>query len=132
MNRRGDCGAATLAAVGLVAVLLIGAAVAGQLSRAVAAAHRADAAADLTALSAATAIAELAASPCAAAAQTARRNGAALLSCQVSYPQSGVQVDVKLRNVASIWPVAAATADARAGLREVPLTGSARPPAWPP
>lgn len=131
MRFRSDSGAATLAAIGVAAVLLVGIAVAAQLVRAVAASHRAAAAADLAALSAATAVTRLAAAPCDAAARTARSNGAELVSCGVSYPASGVQVAVGVRNLQRIWPQTAASAQARAGLREVPVSG-APAPAWPP
>lgn len=132
MNARREHGAATVAALAMTLVLLVGVAVAGQLTRAAVARHRAAAAADLAALSAVTAVLRFEAAPCDAAAATAGSNGAELLACEVVHPVTGAEVEVRVRNRERIWPVGAARAGARAGLREVPGTRPAPAPAWPP
>jgi secretion/DNA translocation related TadE-like protein len=122
MRRRpttGDAGAATVIGVALAAVIAVGVFVAGQIARAVVVNHRADTAADFAALAAANALLEFDADPCASAREIAGANEADLLSCSVSYAGAVAVVSVEVRGNQQAWPVQAALASAKAGLRPV-------------
>lgn len=109
-----------VAALGIVVVL----SVAGlQLGAAASAAHRARAAADLSALAAATALQVGDPTPCARASDLARRNDAELLECVLGAAES---VRVRVSTTAALsWPGVPdrAVAAARAGPSDV-LGGS--------
>ncbi len=112
-----DRGAATLAAVCLCGVLAVGIVVAGQLAAAAVLVQRTNAAADLTALAAAAALLELAEEPCLHSQSIAGRNAVVLVSCTTSYPAAGPEVVVVVRSNGRVWPLPAAQASSRAGLR---------------
>lgn len=117
MTRRhppaGDEGVASLYVLALAVVLAAAAAAIGLLGLAVAAAHRATAAADLAALAGADGAVEGPARACSLAGTVAARNAALLESCQVT----GAVVEVSVRGTrtglsAALGPV---RARARAG-----------------
>jgi secretion/DNA translocation related TadE-like protein len=83
---RGDGGSATVAAVGVIAVLLVLTGSGLTLSSAVLASHRARSAADLASLAGASALmrGEPTGAACARAAAIARRGGAELVSCRAA------------------------------------------------
>jgi secretion/DNA translocation related TadE-like protein len=126
----GDAGAATVIGVALVAVIAVGVFVAGQVARAVVLNHRADTAADFAALTAANALLEFAADPCASAREIAGANQADLISCSVTHAGAGAVVSVEVRGHQQVWPIQAAMASAKAGLRRV--SDEAVPAASPP
>lgn len=117
-SRDPDRGSATIWVLGCV--LLVGTVLVVTLVRAVAvlARHRAESAADLAALAAATRIGT-SGPPCAAAADLAARNGARLVSCRLRVDPDGRAGTVVVRvSAAATLPVVGArevTASARAG-----------------
>jgi len=116
---RSDRGAATLAAVALCGVLVVGLVCVAILGRAAAQAQRTRSAADLAALAGAVAVAQLSDDPCGRSAEIARRNAAVQQSCQVRYPVQGAEVTVAVRSATQVWPVGWFAAHARAGLRPI-------------
>ncbi|MFW5472644.1 Rv3654c family TadE-like protein [Knoellia sp. CPCC 206450] len=115
MSRHGERGSGTVLVVAAVAaVLLLG--IAGlQVGAAASAAHRARAAADLSALAAASALQEGGADPCGRAAHLARRNSARVVDCLLR-PDDSVLVRVTT-DLDLAWPglPRTAVASARAG-----------------
>jgi len=108
----GERGAATLLIVAAAGLLLfVGLALSG-VSAVVVAQRRAQSAADLAALSGATAAAD-GRDGCAAAAATARANGAALVSCVAG--ADDVRVSVRVRASGPAGRAVDVVADARAG-----------------
>ncbi|WP_307787845.1 Rv3654c family TadE-like protein [Mycolicibacterium sp. S2-37] len=108
-----DRGAATLAAVGVIVVLV---AVTGGLAvvgSAVLARHRAQAAADLSALAAAGRLASGVENACAHAASVAAAMGVAVARCQLDGLDVVVTVDVPVGF--GVWDLGPARAAARAG-----------------
>lgn len=118
--RRRDAGSATVLAVALASVLVGGLLVVGQLGRAAAISQQAATAADLAALSAASAFLSLRGDPCDRGAQVARLNGADAVSCLITHPAAGAEVEVTVRSAERVWPVGAMQRSARAGVRPVP------------
>ena len=110
--RRGERGSASLFAVSCLAVLLVLGAALGVVAAMVRAHRVAQSAADLAALSAATAIGG-GRDPCAAGDATAAANGARLVSCRVV----GREVTVQVTVTGPHWlgQNADLSADARAG-----------------
>lgn len=88
---QGEQGMGTVATTGAAALLLVVTVAAAHLGAAVSATHRARAAADLAALSAASVAVSGSGDPCAVAGAVARANGASLRQC-VSAPDLSVQV----------------------------------------
>jgi secretion/DNA translocation related TadE-like protein len=124
---RGDAGAALVAALALCVLVSIGAVVVAQLGRMAVVQERARAAADLAALAAAGSLLSLSEDPCAAAARTAARNRAHVLSCALVGAGAEVVVEVQVRHRG--WPAGSLAAQARAGVRPVRGPGpSASPP----
>jgi secretion/DNA translocation related TadE-like protein len=115
-------GAATLWAVALCGLIGLGILAVGIVGRGVALSHRTAAAADLAALAGASAVLQVQADPCGHAAAIAVRNGAEQISCSVSYPQPGAQVEVVVRSRADAVPWGRFEKRARAGVR--PITGA--------
>ena len=109
-----DRGSATVAVVGVVAVMLAMTVGALMVISAVVASHRAQSAADLAALGAAAALVrgEPALTACAFAGAVASRNGAGLVTCQ-SDPDLSVTIEVRVP--ATMTHVGTATARSRAG-----------------
>lgn len=120
MSRRGvqhsrERGSGTVLTMAAIGVLLILSAAATQLGAVASAAHRARAAADLSALAGATAVSEGAAAPCTVALELARRNGARLVLCRL---ETGESLRVRVvTEVSRAWAGLPATvgAEARAG-----------------
>jgi secretion/DNA translocation related TadE-like protein len=109
----GDDGMATVTAVGLAAVVSAAAVVGVLLAGAVAARHRAGAAADFAAIAAAQHAVEGTAAACRSAAQIARSDGARLEMCRLAGTTAEVRVRVELPGpLARLGP---ARATARAG-----------------
>ncbi len=86
-------GAATVLAAGLSVVLAVAATIAVLVASAVLATHKARAAADLSALAAATAMAA-GYNPCLTAEQIARENGAVVVTCRVEGSEASFVVAV--------------------------------------
>jgi secretion/DNA translocation related TadE-like protein len=107
-------GSATVWVLALSGVLLSFAAAAVLIGTAVAARHRAEAAADLAALAAAGSAVSGTADPCVAAASIASANGAVLESCTVD-PGAVVEIRVGVRVAMASLGVRWAHAYARAG-----------------
>lgn len=123
-GRRGDEGSGTVLVIALLAVAVVLAAALGTLGRAQVARGRAQAAADLSALAAAEAVAVPpgvwvtpealeAADPCGRAGATAERNGARVASCTAE-PDGVVSVTVAVEGGRGLFSLTA-TARARAG-----------------
>ncbi|MEN0128808.1 MAG: Rv3654c family TadE-like protein, partial [Brevundimonas sp.] len=107
--RERDRGSGTVLLLAVVGVLAVVAATIGLLAAAQSARGRAQSAADLAALAAASAWQDGWGDPCSIAAVAVRRNAARLASCE-ALPGGVVVVGV------SVWsPAGAATAEARAG-----------------
>jgi secretion/DNA translocation related TadE-like protein len=111
---RDDRGSATVWVLALSGVLLSFGAAAVLVGTAVAARHRAEAAADLAALAAAGSAVSGTADPCVAASSIASANGAVLESCTVG-PGAVVEIRVGVRVTMASLGVRWAHADARAG-----------------
>jgi secretion/DNA translocation related TadE-like protein len=111
---RDDRGSATVWVLALSGVLLSFGAAAVLVGTAVAARHRAEAAADLAALAAAGSAVSGTADPCVAASSIASANGAVLESCTVN-PGAVVEIRVGVRVTMAPLGVRWAHADARAG-----------------
>lgn len=113
-------GSGTVVTVAAIGVLLILTAAGLQVGAAAAAAHRARAAADLSALAGAVALQEGAGSPCARAADVAGRNDARIIECALGAGES-VRVRVTTE-VSTRWPGVPdhAIASARAGPADTP------------
>lgn len=108
-GRRDDRGSGTVLLLAIVGVLGLVAVVLGLLAAAQNARGRAQSAADLAALAAASAWRDGWGDPCAVAAEAVRRNGGRLVACDAL--AGGVVTVV----AAARSPAGAATADARAG-----------------
>lgn len=111
---REDRGSATVWVLALSGVLMSLGAAAVLVGAAVAARHRAEAAADLAALAAAGRAVTGSAAPCAAASSIASVNGAVLEACTV-HPGAVVEIRVGVRVRMSSLGVRWAHANARAG-----------------
>jgi len=103
MTRRGDRGSATLWVVAAIVLVVAVCTAAVLRTRAVIARHRAESAADLSALAAATAIG-LAPDPCVPATRVARANRAAVLACVPELAPDGRSGSVRVR-VACTMPI---------------------------
>lgn len=97
-GRRGESGAATVAALGVVGLLLLVAGAAAGAVGIVVGQRRAQAAADLAALAAASAL-QQARAPCTAAAVLASRNRVRLTGCRVEGEEVVVSVELDLPTV---------------------------------
>ncbi len=114
-------GSGTVLVTAVVAAILIVSTAGLQLGAAASAAHRARAAADLSALAGATAVQEGLADPCPRAAELARRNSARLTTCR---RDEGEVVHVRVQtDVSGSWPGMPGTAEASA--RAGPAPGAA-------
>lgn len=111
--RTADRGSATVWAAGAVFALVALAALGIHLGAAAVARHRAEAAADLSALAAAVQASSGADSACQRAAQVATRNGATLRSCALQ--DWDALVEVTVRPPGPIAALGQATGRARAG-----------------
>jgi secretion/DNA translocation related TadE-like protein len=116
----GDGGSATVAAVGVIAVLVLLTGSGLTLSSAVLASHRARSAADLASLAGASALmrGEPTGAACARAAAIARRGGAELVSCRAAGPgtltvRAGVRPSLGILGPAGASARAGPPADAR-------------------
>lgn len=111
-QRRDERGGATTVVLTLAAVCVVVATVAAALGRLLVEQRHVAAAADLAALSAASAL-QLGGSPCTAAARTAEQNGATLIRCMVTGAE--VEVATSLRSPALLGRSFDLTGEARAG-----------------
>lgn len=121
-RRCDERGSGTVLVVAATGVLLVLTVAGLHVGAAATAAHRARAAADLSALAAASAIQEGKGDPCGRAADLASRNGARLLECG---PAAAESVAVRVASdVAVAWPGVPdfAVASARAGPADVART----------
>ncbi|WP_152203965.1 Rv3654c family TadE-like protein [Georgenia thermotolerans] len=112
-GRAPDCGAGTVLALALVAVLLVLTLAVVGLARAVHARAAAQAAADLAALAAATALRDAAGDPCTVATAVVRANGAEPAGCAVA--GAVVEVGARVVVLGQADGVLVARASARAG-----------------
>jgi secretion/DNA translocation related TadE-like protein len=113
MTPRGDAGVATVLALGLASAVATAGVGGLLLAGAVAARHRAETAADLAALDAASHVVDGPGAACRAASVTARAGGASLSGCRVDGDVVEVRVSVPFPGpLAGLGP---ATARARAG-----------------
>lgn len=120
-SARSEQGSSTVIVAGLISLLcVIGTAVL-VIGMARTARHQADAAADLAALAAASALLEGGAAPCAAAADIATRNGANLTGCTIEGQTVRVAVSVPVN--LGTWGLGEALARARAGPVDVLPSG---------
>lgn len=118
---RGERGSSTVVVAGLISLLcVIGTAVL-VIGMARTARHQAEAAADLAALAAASALLEGDAAPCAAAGEIAARNDASLTGCTIE--GQTVQVTVSVAVNLGRWGIGEAQARARAGPVDVLPSG---------
>ncbi|MGO4258163.1 Rv3654c family TadE-like protein [Marmoricola sp. RAF53] len=98
ISRRGERGAATVAALGLVGLLLLVAGAAAGAVGMVVGQRRVQAAADLAALAAASAL-QQARAPCEAGAEIASRHRVRLTGCRVEGEEVDVSVELELPSV---------------------------------
>ncbi|WP_404380538.1 flp pilus-assembly TadE/G-like family protein [Knoellia locipacati] len=120
MTTADERGSGTVLVTAVAGTLLIVSVAVVQIGAAASAAHRARAAADLSALAAASALQQGLADPCGRAEELASRNAARLQSCRLT---DGASVQVRvLTDVSAGWPGVArtATASARAGPAQDP------------
>lgn len=108
-----DAGAATVAAVAVIAVLVAVTVGIAYVGAAVVARHRAQAAADLAALGAATAVVEGPQSACATASSVASAMGSEVERCE--FDGLDVVVEVRTAVASGRWRLGPARAAARAG-----------------
>ena len=123
----GERGSGTVLTTAAIGVLLVLSVAATQLGAVASAAHRARAAADLSALAAATDLSEGGAAPCTVALELARRNSARLVLCRL---EAGESVRVRVvTDVSRAWAGLPATAgaEARAGPAAPGFAGRAAP-----
>ncbi|QHC02329.1 hypothetical protein EK0264_07150 [Epidermidibacterium keratini] len=114
-------GSSTVIVAGLIALLCIVGVAVLTIGMARAARHQADAAADLAALAAASALLDGSAEPCTAANEVAARNGATLAGCAIE--GQTVRVNVTVAVNLGRWGIGQAGARARAGPVDVMPTG---------